>query len=87
MGGGIRIVRRPPESDRYEQKFTGKTVKHSSSIMVWGMFDGTAGRVGLEFLKPGISMKAARYLETLDKYLVRTHNITRNTHLLHDNAP
>ena len=50
------------------------------------MFDGTAGRVSLEFLKPGISMNAASYLETLDKYLVRTHNITRNTHLLHDSA-
>ena len=85
--GGIKYVRRRAGSDRFDQKFTRKTVKHPGSVMAWGMFDGAAGRGGLDFLKKGTTMNATRYIETLDKYLVRTHNIRKNTHLLQDSAP
>ena len=37
-------VRRPRGSNRYESKYTVKTVKHPAYVMVWGCFSGAGGR-------------------------------------------
>jgi hypothetical protein len=36
-------VPRPSVLNRYKQRFTVPTVKHSASVMVWGCFSGTNG--------------------------------------------
>ena len=38
--GGIKFIRRARGGNRSDQWYCRKTVKHSVSIMVWGMFDG-----------------------------------------------
>lgn len=43
-------VRRPAGSDRFDSRYTIKTVKHPDSVMVWGCFTGNVGRGGLYFL-------------------------------------
>jgi hypothetical protein len=47
--------RRPVGSDRFEEKFTKKTVKHPPKVMAWGCFSWR-GRGGLEFLEKGEMM-------------------------------
>ena len=57
-------VRRPKGSDRYDPKYTVKTVKHPDSVMVWGAF--TYYGVGnLVFFEKGESVNSERYLELL----------------------
>ncbi len=55
--------RRSKGSDRFDPKFTRKTVKHPPKIMIWGAFSWR-GRAGLEFLKPGEMMNGERPLMT-----------------------
>jgi hypothetical protein len=43
-------IRSPQGSNRYDSRYTVKTVKHPDSIMVWGSFSGTLGSAGLYFL-------------------------------------
>ena len=42
-----RMVRRPLGSDRYNNKYTVKTVKFPAGVMVWGCFSGQKGTAGL----------------------------------------
>ena len=51
------------------------------------MFEGAKERRGLDFLKPGTTMNASPYIETMYNYLVRTHNISENRNLLQDSTP
>ena len=37
-------IRRPVGSDRYDPRFTEKSVKHPDSVMIWGCFSGLGGR-------------------------------------------
>ncbi len=37
-------VRRPSGSNRFDMKYTAKTVKHPASVMVWGCFSANLGR-------------------------------------------
>jgi hypothetical protein len=37
-------VRRPSGSNRFDTKYTAKTVKHPASVMVWGCFSAKLGR-------------------------------------------
>ena len=85
--GGIKRVRRPPGSNRFDQKFCVKTVKHSGSIMVWAGFDGRWGRAGISFLKPGTTMNAEVYVATLEDHLLEFFHGRGCTHLLQDSAP
>ena len=46
--------------ERFNPKFTIKTVKHPLSVMVFGCFDGKVGRGRLEILKEGETMNSER---------------------------
>jgi transposase len=80
-------VRRPIGSNRYDSKFTTKTVKHPESVMVWGCFSGTGGRGGLYFLPKNESMNSECYEQVLEDHLLPFMGIHGATHFLHDGAP
>jgi len=63
-GDRVGRCRRAKGSDRYDPKFTRKTVKHPAKIMAWGCFSWH-GRGGLEFLKKGEMMDGPRYVRLL----------------------
>ena len=52
---------RRPAGERYSAKYVKPTVKHSTSVMVWGSISGE-GRGGLWFLPKGQTMNTANYL-------------------------
>ncbi len=49
-------VRRPAGSDRFDSRYTVKTVKHPASLMVWASFTGACGHAGIFFLPPNVTM-------------------------------
>ena len=55
--GTSKTIRRPSGSDRYDPKFTVKTVNHPAQVMVWGAFSGKGGREGLYLLPPNVTMR------------------------------
>ena len=57
------------KNDRYDCRFTRKTIKHSPSVMVWGGFSSYV-RGGLFFLPPKTTMNADRYIEVLREHLL-----------------
>ena len=83
----MKRVRRPSGSNRFDERFCVKTVKHSGSIMVWAGFDGMWGRAGISFLKPGTTMNAVTYVATLEDHLLEFCHGRGCTHLLQDSAP
>lgn len=80
-------VRRPVNSNRYDPRFTVKTVKHPEQVMVWGCFTGANGRGGLYFLPKGQMMNGDTYKTVLEEHLLRYMTAFRATHFLHDGAP
>ncbi len=80
-------VRRPMGSDRYDSRYTVKTVKHAESLMVWGSFSGAVGRGGLFFLPKNTTMNSERYQRTLEDHLLPFFQIHQCTHFLQDGAP
>ena len=79
-------VRRPPGSNRYDSKYTIKTVKHSDSVMVWGCFSAF-GRGGLYFLPENKTMNSEHYIECLNGHLLRMFEIHQSEFFLQDGAP
>ena len=61
---GSNTIRRPT-GQRYNPRFVIPTVKHSSSVMVWGCFS-MSGRGSLWFLPKNTTMNADRYREVLE---------------------
>lgn len=57
-------LRGPEGADRYDPRYTVKTVKHPDSVMVWGCFS-YYGVGKFVFLEKGVSMNSERYLELL----------------------
>lgn len=80
-------VRRPIGSNRFDSKFTVKTVKHPDSVMVWGCFSGSGGRGGLYFLPKNTTMNGERYETVLKDHLIPFMGFHRSTHFLQDRAP
>jgi transposase len=80
-------VRRPSGLDRYKQRFTVPTVKHSASVMVWGCFSGKMGRGGLYFLPKNQTMNGERYKSVLENHLMPFMRIHGATFFLQDGAP
>ena len=80
-------VRRPLKSDRYDPRYTVKTVKHPAQVMVWGCFTGANGRGGLYFLPKGEMMNGATYKTVLEDHLLPFMTNFRATHFLQDGAP
>ncbi len=75
--------RRPRNSNRFDTRFTQKTVKHPPTVMAWGCFS-RSGRGGLEFLEKGEMMNGDRYRQVLEsklEFFMHQHN---TTHFLQD---
>jgi hypothetical protein len=45
-------------TNRNNQRYTIRNVKHPASIMVWGCFSGKGGRGSLYFLPPKVTMNS-----------------------------
>ena len=84
-------MRRGKGANRFDQKSCRPTVKHSASIMVWGMFDGRYGRGDISFVprtgKNRKTMDTKKYITTLQNHFLRRHIARGSTHLLQDSAP
>jgi transposase len=80
-------VRRPTGSNRFDSRYTVKTVKHPDSVMVWACFSGAVGRGGLFFLPKNVTMNGERYQQVLEDHLLPFMAIHRCTHFLQDGAP
>ena len=70
-------MRRPEGSDRFDSRYTTKTVKHPDSVMVWGCFTGSVGRGGLFFLPKNVTMNGERYQDVLENHLLPTLEIKK----------
>ena len=82
-----QTVRRPPGSNRFDSRYTRKTVKHPPGVMIWGCFSGKMGRGGLFFMPKNTTMNSDRYIECLTDHLLpfmRSHGTKR---FLQDGAP
>jgi transposase len=80
-------VRRPTGSDRFDSRYTVKTVKHPDSVMVWGCFAGNGGREGLYFLPKNETMNSVKYLQVLKDHLLSGMERFGCSHFLQDGAP
>ena len=80
-------VRRPLNSDRYDPRYTVKTVKHPAQVMVWGCFTGANGRGGLYFLPKGEMMNGATYKTVLEDHLLPFMTNFRATHCIQAAPP
>ena len=85
--GGRTMCRRPRGSDRYDEKYTVKTTRHSQKLMMWGSF--CAGGVGdIVFLEKGQTMNGKCYRDkVLSKKLPASMKKNDCTHFLQDGAP
>ena len=70
-------VRRLLDSNRFDPRFTVKTVKHPAQVMVWGCFTGAKGRGGLYFLPKGQMMNGDNYKLVLEEHLLPFMACTR----------
>ena len=80
-------VRRPVGSNRYDPRFTVKTVKHPAQVMVWGCFSGSGGIGELYFLPRGQMMNGDHYKMVLEEHLLPAMERHQATHFLQDGAP
>jgi hypothetical protein len=80
-------VRRPHGSNRYDPKYTMKTVKHPDSVMVWGAFSGNRGRAGLYFIPKKQTMNSDRYIEVLEDHLLNFYELHSCDSFMQDGAP
>ncbi len=78
--------RRPMGSDRFEERFTKKMVKHPPKVMAWACFSWK-GRGALEFLDQGEMMNGQRYRRLLDEKLELFMHQHETNHFLQDGAP
>jgi transposase len=81
------LLRRPSGSNRFDSRYTVKTVKHTASVMVWGCFTGAGGCRGLFFLSKNTTMNSETYQKMLEDHLIPCMSIHRAMHFLHDGAP
>jgi hypothetical protein len=81
------MVRRPSGMNRFDSRYTVKTVKHPASLMVWACFSGSCGRGGIYFLLPNVTMNGERYQDVLENHLLPFMAMHRSTHFLQDGAP
>ncbi len=76
--------RRPAGSDRFNSRYTVKTVKHLASLMVPAFFTGACGRVGIFFLPPNVTMNGERHQKVLEDHRLLFMAIHRSMHFLQD---
>ena len=79
-------VRRAKGTNRFDEKFTVKTVKHGGHVMVWGSFSWH-GSGEIFFLPKGQTMNAEKYLEVLKKKAAPAMKKAGTKWFLQDGAP
>jgi hypothetical protein len=77
-------VRRPVGSNRFNSRYTVKTVKHPASLMAWACFSGSYGRGGIFFLPPNETMNGEKYQQVLEDHLLQFIEMHRCSHFLQD---
>lgn len=82
-----KLVRRPLGADRFDSRYTVKTVKFPAGVMVWACFSGEKGSGGLYFLEKNVNMNAALYVNVLESYMLPFYTTHENAHFLQDGAP
>lgn len=82
-----RKVRRPLGADRFDKKYTVKTVKFPASVMVWGCFSGEKGTGGIYFLDKNVNMNANLYVDVLKDHMLPFYVTHDSAFFLHDGAP
>jgi transposase len=87
MRATMKRMRRPVGSDRFDSRYTVKTVKYPASLMVWACFSGSYGRGGIFFLPPNVTMNGERYQQVLEDHLLPFMEMHRCSHFLQDGAP
>ena len=80
------FVRRPPNSDPTDPKFTVPCVKHPGSLMVWACMCFN-GRGGLYFLPCNSKMNSQTYIGVLDSHLLPFMSIRNTKIFMQDGAP
>jgi transposase len=80
-------VRRPIGANRYDPKYTVKTVKHPDSVMIWGCYSGNRGRGGLFFLPKKVMMNSERYIGVLKDKLLPSFEMHECQMFMQDGAP
>jgi transposase len=68
---GLRVRRKRGEG-RYDEKYTKKTFKHASRIMIWTSFSGKGGPGDIFFLRPNTTMTSSLYIKVLESHLTPT---------------
>lgn len=82
-----RNVRRPVGADRFDKKYTVKTVKFPASVMVWGCFSGEKGTGGVYFLDKNVTMNQNLYINVLNNHMLPFYEGHNSAMFLHDGAP
>ena len=85
-GSGAKRVYRPSGSDPHLPQYTSKTVKHPSSVMVWGSF-GYSGVGELVFLEKNTYMNQYNYFELLCDRLEDSFEKSGTSFFMQDGAP
>jgi hypothetical protein len=80
-------VRRPSGFNRFDTKYTAKTVKHPASVIVWGCFSANLGREGIYFLPKNVTMNSEWYEQVLEDHLLPSMLMHRSEFFLQDRAP
>ena len=80
-----RMVRRADGTDRYQTKYTAKTISYAPSLMVWGCFS-SKGTGGLSILPQNETMDSTRYLTILQDKLRKPFKKQKCTFFQQDNA-
>jgi hypothetical protein len=74
--------------NRFDSRYTVKTVKHVASLMVWACFSGSCGRGGIYFLPPNITMNGEQYQDVPpENHMLPFLVMHSSKHFLQDGAP
>lgn len=84
-GTGSNYIRRP-KGERFNPKYTVKTVKHPPSCMVWGAITAHGG-TGLVVFGRNEKVNASCYLKVLEERVKLHMDITDTTIFQQDSAP
>ena len=85
IGCGYRRVRRKTGENRYNEKYTKKSIKHPASVMIWASICAQGpGKIFL--LPPNVKINSDIYVKVLKKYLLPSMVSLRCTYFLQDKA-
>lgn len=80
-----RTVRRPI-NQRFNPRYTNKSVRSASSVMIWGAISAN-GRCGIHFVPRGSTVKARDYLKIIQEKVPPFMEVRNTSILQQDGAP